>query len=173
MNMESIIKHTKTKRLFLSIFFLVPFFFAGCEKNLPEGMPRIYPCSITVKQEGSPLQGALVIAISDDPQTSQWPVQGTTDASGTAQLFTRGNYQGAPEGDFVLLISKEESEYVNKTVPTDPEASRGPVRFINYVDPDLSDKAKSPFKIRVEKKKNHFDLDAGKKYRKENIVNSI
>lgn len=137
--------------------------FVSCSSQRPGGMPKLYPCSVTVTQEKIPLAEATILAI-DVNGNEKWSVTGTTDANGIALLTTDGKYRGAPAGNYILLISKNTSE--TKELPSKPgqtEKLYGPTVFYSEVDPVYSSKDKSPAKITVEKKKNSFNIDAGKK----------
>jgi hypothetical protein len=86
---------------------LVPFlsalvFVAGCGQKLPDGMPKLYPVTISVTQDGTPLAGANVVLSG----THQWVSVGTTDAQGNAVLYTQGNYPGVPEGISKVAVTK-------------------------------------------------------------------
>ena len=86
--------------------------FQGCEKTVkekPAGLPELIPCEITVKLSGSPLPGASVRLLSTPPSKS-WSVMGTTNASGVAKMQTYGDFNGAPEGDYTVLISKSQTD---------------------------------------------------------------
>lgn len=139
---------------------------SGCggEKK-PKDMPNLFPCSITLTQEKTPLEGATVMAVSEDPQMARWPITGITDAVGSISLVTYGKFNGVPEGDYTLLIIKEETVEQTPKVVDATEHRQGPVKFYSLVDPKLGDKNSSTLKIKVGKKKNHFDFDIGKKVR--------
>jgi len=78
-------------------------FIAGCGgQQLPDGMPRLYPVTITVTQDGVPLGDATVALVG----TSQWTPTGATNAEGVATLYTQGRFRGAPEGNFRVTITK-------------------------------------------------------------------
>ena len=138
----------------------------GGEKK-PEGMPNLFPCTITLTQENAPLEGANVMAVSDDPQLARWPVTGITDANGSISFVTYGKFKGVPEGDYTLLVIKEETVEQKPKVVDATEHRQGPVKFYSLVDPKLGEKNSSTLKIKVEKKKNHFEFDTGKKIRLE------
>ena len=83
---------------------------AGCKKDSrPEGLPKLYPISVKIVQEGAPLADAHVAFISSDPQLMRWPCGGLTGADGIAKINTYG-FDGAPEGKFLVTVSKYESE---------------------------------------------------------------
>jgi len=93
----------------------------GCGQKLPDGMPTLYPVTITVTQDGSPLDDAVVMLSG----TEQWISTGRTDARGNAVLYTQGFYVGVPAGTFSVTVTKiaEEGERPPRR-PFDPESAR-------------------------------------------------
>ena len=128
-------KHSLIISPFIVIFFILfCTVFTGCGQSpYPQGFPKIYPCEITVTQEGTPLEGATVTALTEDDNLAKWPVGGTTDASGKANLTTMGKFKGVPAGTYTILISKTEvsgpadtSDSVSvQSVPAGREAPQG------------------------------------------------
>ncbi|MDR2441381.1 MAG: hypothetical protein LBE12_18625 [Planctomycetaceae bacterium] len=90
----------------VSLIFFVAM--VGCGTKLPDGMPKLYPVTITVTQDGLPLENANVVLSGTD----QWVSIGTTNTQGIASLYTQGNYPGVPEGIFKVSVTKigEEGE---------------------------------------------------------------
>ncbi|MGL4594793.1 MAG: hypothetical protein ACRCUY_08715 [Thermoguttaceae bacterium] len=142
----------------------------GCSSNLPEGLPRLYPCTIAVIQDGSPLIDATVVLQSNEPGHI-WIPMGTTDATGTATIYTNGRYLGAELGSYKILVSKGISE--SSAGPPPPEdspeypkwtrkASNAEIREYAIVDPLFSDPSKTPHVIEITKKKNAATVDVGK-----------
>ena len=83
----------------------------GCKRGRakPEGMPDLYPCSVTLTQEGKPLEGANVILYSTSPNF-KWAVGGISDSTGLVVLRTNGFYDGVPEGAYKVTLTKILSE---------------------------------------------------------------
>ncbi len=92
----------------------------GCGgKKTPPDMPKLQPTTITIVQEGTPVDGATVQLFKPDDLNYKWIVGGRTDAEGQCVVKTNGEYKGAPEGDFVVVVYKStvtESE-TRKNVP--------------------------------------------------------
>jgi hypothetical protein len=87
------------------IFLFLIFLLLGCTRsNRPDGLPKLYPCVITVTQNGDPVADVSVQLISK--QESIWPVTGITNTSGNAKLVTYGQFPGAPLGDYTVVFSK-------------------------------------------------------------------
>ena len=153
------------------------FLMTGCGEKLPDGMPRLYPASITVTQEGEPLAGALVQLIPEDPVNSAWGPGGNTDASGVVVLQTNGRYRGAPLGKYRVTVTKMETdphpnpEWMN--APSDSpefrqnmEISRR-LRVYHLVDPQLRSTTDTPLRLEVTAGEKNYTIDVGEKVRVE------
>ncbi|MDO4587507.1 MAG: flagellar biosynthetic protein FliO [Planctomycetia bacterium] len=80
----------------------------GCGKGKPEGVPDLYPVSITVTKGATPVSEANVFLVPTSAEGS-WSVNGITDANGVAIIKTsQGDWKqsGAPEGEFSIYITK-------------------------------------------------------------------
>ncbi len=144
----------------------------SCAKvQKPDGMPDLYPCTVTLTQGGEPLEGALIHCQSDDPKLIRWAVTGQTDAKGVAKIFTMGKYEGAPAGTFAVVVTKEETEGAEESAPTDiGEASTGGQTgtVFSLVSLEFTTKETTPLRITVEANgDSKFDLDCGEKTRVE------
>ena len=90
-----------------SFMAVVPFII-GCGPARPPEMPATVPCTVTVLDGGTPLQG-VAVTLRFDELSSSLLVEGTTDASGVAQIKTTwGNYtaKGAPVGTCKVAVDK-------------------------------------------------------------------
>ena len=105
--------------IFSCLFALSTLLFSGCGHGelIPPGMPKLYPATITVTQDGKPLAGAGVIMINADPSTS-WSAGGNTDQNGVLKLKTMGRYPGAPVGKYIVAVQKIETP--NMKLPSEP-----------------------------------------------------
>lgn len=102
----------------------------GCGETRPDGMPELYPATVTVMQDGSPLPGAAVTLLPQDAALTRWPVGGTTDDSGVVKLHTYSTYPGAPAGTFKVTVSKTTTE--GDPRPTHPGANATPDQLSAY-----------------------------------------
>jgi hypothetical protein len=55
-----------TFRLFPYCLLIVCFTFAGCSKPVPEGLPKLYPLTLTFVQEGEPCAEASILLVPQD-----------------------------------------------------------------------------------------------------------
>lgn len=139
----------------------------GCSgEKRPEGMPKLYPCSITVLQEGKPLENASIDLIMKNG-SFKWPVSGTTDSSGVAELRTHGLYPGAPSGTFTVTIEKREPESDPRPI-LDPVMGSNPkpIKIFSFVDQKYTDPKTTPLEITIEQKSLKKEFDLGKPIRK-------
>ena len=78
---------------------------SGCNgKKKPADLPALYPCQITVMQDGKPLEGALVRLHSD--KSLRFTTSGVTDNQGVANIKTDVSWPGAPEGKYKVCVQK-------------------------------------------------------------------
>ena len=87
----------------------------GCSGK-PSGFPKVSPCTITVMDGSTPIEGVEIALIPDTP-ISGVIAGGTTDATGVCVVNTTyANFQapGAPEGSFTVTLRKD-------PIPTKPE----------------------------------------------------
>lgn len=158
----------KYQNYLLTIFLVV--FAMGCNgEKRPDGFPDIYPCEVRLTQENKPFANATIILKSDRPELDRWSIAGITNEEGIARLTTNGKFSGVPEGDFIVTINKEEIEYGPEKKIDGEMVKTNPKKF-RCVEKIYTDPTTSPLKIKIEKKKNKFDLDAGKKERSPMIM---
>lgn len=124
---------------------------AGCQKGepTPEGMPELYPASVTILQEGVPLANAS-IRILPENGTSRWSSGGSTDASGVAVLRTHGKFEGVPAGSYKMTVSKIEMPDLPKVELSQldaPPATDGAT--YDLVAPEYSYPNQTPLRLEV------------------------
>jgi len=142
---------------------------SGCKgEQRPADLPALHPCTLTFKQEGKPLSGAVISLESG--QSSKWSVTSLTDESGVAKMVTHGKYPGVPEGDFTIVVSKEENEQEQTNRKTVDDLGNemevgGMISTYTRVEKDYTDAATSPLKITIVKGKNEQEFDCGQAVR--------
>jgi hypothetical protein len=96
----------------------------GCGQKLPDGMPPLHPTTLTFTQGGVPLADAGVTLFAQEPANAQWSLGGTTDSRGMLRVQTQG-FNGAPAGNFKIVVSKVETEDTGERIEiTDHDAPR-------------------------------------------------
>ena len=139
---------------------------AGCGAADSPGGSSVYPVTGVVKLNGQPVAGADIVFNLKDGSGSSF---GRTDASGTYQLTTRRSNDGAPPGDYLVVISKADESpqpdsasipqdspnynpFVGKAAPAKPKAKSGiPAKY--------ADAKTSGLTARVLNEKNTIDFE--------------
>ena len=137
------------KRLFV-LPFIIFTAFLGCgkpAKEKPADMPELIPCEITVKLDGSPLSGATLRFLSTSSGSSKetWSVSGTTNASGVAKMQTYGEFIGVPEGEYIVLISKSQTDDIPRDAMSGGNRSQPQI----LVDPSFANPTKTNLRLVV------------------------
>lgn len=83
-------------------------------------MPELFPCVITLTQEGQPAKNVGITLRGGVDST--WTAAGSTGEAGKAEIFTRGKYKGAPAGTYKVVLLKREQE-PSKLGPAPPDTS--------------------------------------------------
>ena len=154
----------------LTIVCCLPFAFvvlmSGCgDSERPEGFPKLYPVSLKVTQEGTPLTKASVsLKMSDG--SAVWSTGGVTDEKGVVVLWTHGKFRGAPEGTFKVLITKivnegEEEMLAAANREDYAAAAKIPVNSYSCVKDEYEFFEKTPLEIEITQKTRGLDIDAG------------
>ena len=102
------------KRIIIPLMFVV-FTIAGCAKNdgRPKDLPPLFPCEITITQEGNPLPGATIAFESFGETKVTYLPSGITNESGKAVLSTYG-FNGVPAGTYKVTVRKTVVEDVKQ-----------------------------------------------------------
>lgn len=132
---------------------MIPLLSGCCKPVGPEDLPQLYPCMITVLQDDKPLAEGIVTLVSTDP-SFKWSVFAQLNSSGVGKVFTQGLYPGAPEGEYKVVISKEES------VPEEV-ASKTVVTVYTLVGKEYTDAKTTPLALTISNKGNDRKFDCG------------
>ncbi|MCL2742621.1 MAG: hypothetical protein FWE67_02095 [Planctomycetaceae bacterium] len=157
---------TKKYIVLLLVSFLI---ISGCGgPDRPSDLPKLYPCTISVTQDGKPLGDALVKLVSTEPNF-KWAVFAQIGTSGTGKVFTQGLYPGAPEGEYKVVVSKEEetSEKIGSAAPQVGEfgeiiAAPTILTVHTLVEKQYADAETTPLSITISSKGNDKKFDCGK-----------
>ncbi|MDR1270516.1 MAG: hypothetical protein LBK82_13420 [Planctomycetaceae bacterium] len=129
---------------------------SGCNQSQrPAGLPPLHPCTITVTQNGVPVNDVSVQLLSKEE--SIWPVTGITDVSGNAVLVTYSRFQGVPIGDYTVVLSKRLTE-TNTSVN---ESVSGITQVYSVIDNKYTTAETSSLEISVKKGRNTMSFDIG------------
>jgi len=133
----------------------------------PADLPKLYPCKITVIQDGKPLQEAMVFVRPQDGNL-RFVIGGKTDALGVAQVKVDGQWEGVPEGEFLVSISKIVTP-PDLAIPTETTPLHERRRMQDQaakdvketVDTKYSDLVKTQLRLKVGKKAVTEQYDVG------------
>jgi len=140
-------------------------------------MPDLYPCSITIKQGGAPLVGAVVSLRQKQGESIGWNTEGITDSRGVAHIATGIDFKGAPAGEYSVVVSKTEMA-PSKFSPHAPEDPAEAEKWYNesiaekrmmyrLVKAEFSDAKTTPHSITITKGKNTATFDVGEPVQEE------
>lgn len=87
----------------------------GCsDRQRPGDLPKLYPCELTITQEGTPLSGANVTLFPAEETNAKYQASSITNSEGKATLKTYG-FDGIPAGKYKVCVRKvigeENAEY--------------------------------------------------------------
>ena len=141
------------------ILLLPLLFLFGCaDSDRPSDMPKLYPCTVSVIQGGSPLEGAIVTFHSDTEQKYR-PVA-YTGTDGNAVMLTYG-FPGVPTGKYKITVSKVvDDDFV---YGTDEDGMEIIVSSNTYrlVEETHSKVETTPHEIETTTKRGQITLDVG------------
>ena len=125
---------------------------AGCSgSSQPDGMPELQPLSMTVTQEGVPLEGATVQLIATDSSNSRWASGGVTNSEGQVSLKTLGQYEGVVPGTYKVTFYKMSVEGDSSSAGEDDPSSSASTEAFLLVDPKYQAAATTPVEVEVAK----------------------
>lgn len=129
---------------------------SGCDrKNPPDGMPELFPVTVTITQDGGPLADAAVELVPDDENL--WGAGGRTNGSGKATIHTRGVYSGASPGTYKVYVTKKETVEI--------PGGNGSTEDWSFVELDYASPTKTPLSLQVGSNGAKASFDVGKKVR--------
>jgi len=122
----------------------------GCGSNSskPSDLPPLFPCAITITQDGKPLEGATVNLVPMEGTDSKYQASATTDADGKAVIKTYG-YDGSPAGKFRVCVWKTLTESGGKTIDGYGEEVEAPGIEYRLVDVKYFDAKTTPHEIEI------------------------
>lgn len=137
-------------------------------------MPKLYPTTITVTQNGQPLENASVSLIPED-ETGKWAAGGDTDSSGRASLKTQGMYKGVAEGKYKVCVTKYEED-PSRLIAPDPNDKAARVQYArdlqkekrntyHLIDPRYGNYETTDIVAEVVRGGNSLSCDVGKSVR--------
>ncbi|MDO5552437.1 MAG: hypothetical protein Q4G68_01630 [Planctomycetia bacterium] len=145
---------------------LVSLVLTGCSSEVPDDFPRLHNVTLEFTQEGKPMTEAEIYLVSAD-DACPWCVTGTTNNKGQAELYTHGQYKGAPEGVFRVIVQKQKSEGEKEITPEeqnslDDSVQKEPIYIYSLVDKKYTTKETTPLEVTIQKGSNYQPFELGK-----------
>lgn len=144
---------------------------SGCwGKPRPDGLPPLYRCTVTLRQDGKLLDHAAVFLYPEDTGYT-WTIGGVTDATGVAVIHTHAQYPGVPTGEYKVVVSKSESVSTQLSAPPPEGADEtystlgNEATLYSLVEIPYIEKETTPLRITIKKGSNAFEFDVGKPVR--------
>ncbi|HBT76460.1 MAG TPA: hypothetical protein DEB39_05945 [Planctomycetaceae bacterium] len=148
----------------------------GCESSpqRPPGMPSLVRrAKITVTQAGRPLADAKIILVSEGNQVP-WTVGGKTDQNGVARLVTHGQFPGAPEGKYKVVVTKLEKPDKSR-LPGDSKSwskdeEESARTFYDLVESEFGETSTTPLTVEILSSSYEATVDVGKPVRIKHVM---
>jgi hypothetical protein len=153
------------------VFWLFPVL-TGCNKEAqPKGLPKLYPTTLTIIQDGVPLVDANIVVVNENYASNPWSAGGVTDERGQVHLRTEGKYSGAPAGTYKVMVTKiEEPDIELPEDSTSPEYIKKIKEIENntfaVVDDKFTKLDATPLKVEITPSSKNFELDVSPAVRK-------
>jgi hypothetical protein len=148
---------------------------SGCNQNndLPPNVPKLYPTTITVIQDGQGLGKASVTLMPLRGSGNTWYAGAQTNAQGVAVMMTQGQYNGTVPGKYKILVRKQETTPSTIVLPDPGKDSAGYAKALelrnkevresfNLIDLKYSSVDSTPEEIEIIADKNEKTVDVGK-----------
>jgi hypothetical protein len=146
-------------------FMLVALFIAGCtgDDGRPADLLPLFPCEITITQEGNPLSGATIALESFGEARVAYHPSGITDESGKAVLSTYG-FKGVPAGTYKVTVRKTIMEGVTQVRDGYGDLVDSPGTEYRTVEPQFSNANATPHELEItnSRKTTQATFDVGK-----------
>jgi 5-hydroxyisourate hydrolase-like protein (transthyretin family) len=145
-------------------FLIVVLLFAGCgHSSRPADLPKLFPCTVTVTQDGKPLADAVVKLVTQAEDGAKYNPVAVTGEDGKIALSTYG-FPGVPVGKYKVVIVKNIDDDI--VYRTDDAGEKVTVSYKTYrtIEKQFSDAKTTPYEMEVTTKSKNIDItcDVGK-----------
>jgi hypothetical protein len=141
-----------TMKHHLLLLLLIPSIIGCSRLERPNGLPELYPCSISATFGGQIIENVSVQLKPAAPE-NKWGAGGKTDAKGVAVMNTAVGFDGVPEGKYIISFTKTEARS-GFTVAEMMPKSLIPLKYSPL-------KSKEAIEVKPEENVFTFALDAG------------
>jgi hypothetical protein len=151
-----------------NILFIAALMIAGCSaSDKPTDLPSLYPCTVIITQDNSPLAEAAVEFVPVDSANAKYRAASITGEDGKVFMKTYG-FSGVPIGKYKVVVSKE---ILDDLVYADNPSTgqKEVVHFKRYqmIEPKYLSAATTPLEIEItgKKKNEQYLFDVGQPVR--------
>ena len=93
-------------KIIIASLLTIPFIIGcGGDSSRPKDLPPLFPCVVTITQDGQPLGGATVSFDPVDTGNAKYQASSITDDTGKAVATTYG-FEGVPAGKYKVCVRK-------------------------------------------------------------------
>ena len=136
----------------------------GCgDSTRPKDLPSLFACTVSVIQDGKPLEEARVEFHTEGEQ-KYLPVA-YTDASGLAVMQTHG-FPGAPIGKYKITVSKNIEDDVVYQTGEEGEQVVASSNVYKTIEDQYSSVATTPHEVEVGRKTPRIEVNVGNTVKK-------
>lgn len=119
-------------------------------------MPKLFPCTITLVEEGKPAAGIEIFLYSKGEKIP-WSINGITDDNGKAVLRSHGKFRGVARGTYSVVLSKRVEENPSQQEAATDDiyqnvVNKKPIQVFSLVDLKYTQKETTSLEITVEKR---------------------
>ncbi|MDR0337760.1 MAG: carboxypeptidase-like regulatory domain-containing protein [Planctomycetaceae bacterium] len=148
-----------------NIFVIAALIVVGCStSDKPTDLPSLYPCTVTITQNNSPLAEAMVEFVPVDSSNAKYRAASITDENGKVSMKTYG-FPGVPIGKYKVVVSKNiQDDLVYAYNPSTEQKEIVSFKKYQMVDPQYSSAETTPHEIEItdKKRKEQYVFDVGK-----------
>jgi hypothetical protein len=154
--------------LLVLVLVVVLLFIIGCgDSSRPKDLPKLFPCTVIVTQDGKPLDEAVVKLITQEDNATKYKPVAITGKDGKVIVSTYG-FPGVPVGKYkVVIIKNIDDDIISKIDDADEQVI---VSYKTYrtVEKIFSEPETTPFEIEVTPQSKSIEktFDVGKSIKK-------
>ena len=137
-------------KIIIASLLTIPFIIGcGGDSSRPTDLPPLFPCVVTITQDGQPLDGATVsFASADTSAGAKYQATAITDDTGKAVATTYG-FDGVPAGKYKVCVWKTLTEPGKQIRDGYGDLVDAPGTEYRTVDPKYSFADSTPHEIEI------------------------
>jgi hypothetical protein len=156
----------RTQHLYFVTLIVSVTIISGCrDASKPSDLPPLYPCTVTITQEGIPFAGASVEFVLADQAQAKYRALAETDENGQGQMRTYGQF-GTPSGKYKVVVTKTVQGEPNRYLKDESTGQQEAIGWKMYqtVESKFSSAETTPHEIEITGKGRRVEqtFDVGK-----------